>query len=298
MSAETKRGLVGTLIAILVSACLAVAGSQGGYNFAGIPIFAICVALAFIMQWIAFIPSYINRTERFYDLSGGITFIAVIATGTLLSPDFGIRSWLLAGITAIWAIRLSSFLFLRIRSAGEDRRFREIKQSFGRFLLAWTLQGLWVAFSLSAALAVITSAVRIGLDAFAVIGFLVWVFGFGVEATADRQKTSFNSKPENKGRFINTGLWAWSRHPNYFGEIILWVGIAIIALPVLRGWQWVTLISPIFTVILLTKISGIPMLEARADEKWGGQENYETYKASTPILIPAPPTKIKKEVNK
>jgi len=289
MSAETKRGLIGTSIAILVGAGLAIAGGQGGNDWNGIPIFAVCVALAFIIQWIAFIPSYINRTERFYDLSGGITFITVIATATLLSPDVGIRSWLLTGMIAIWAVRLSSFLFMRIHAAGEDRRFREIKQSFGRFLLAWTLQGLWVAFSLSSALAVITSTVRIGLDAFAVTGFLVWVFGFGVEVTADRQKTAFNSKPENKGRFINTGFWAWSRHPNYFGEIVLWIGVLIIALPILRGWQWVALISPIFITLLLTRISGIPMLEAHADEKWGGQDEYETYKANTPVLILKPP---------
>jgi steroid 5-alpha reductase family enzyme len=117
---------------------------------------------------------------------------------------------------------------------------------------------------------------------------LVWVFGFVIEVTADSQKSRFRADPENKGKFIHTGLWAWSRHPNYFGEIVLWIGVAVIALPILRGWQWLTLISPVFVTLLLTRISGVPMLEKRADEKWGGQEDYEAYKERTPVLVPRP----------
>jgi len=123
---------------------------------------------------------------------------------------------------------------------------------------------------------------------FAAIGFLVWVFGFAFEVTADTQKSRFRADPNNKGKFIHTGLWAWTRHPNYFGEIVLWVGVAIIALPVLRGWQWVTLISPVFVALLITRISGVPLLEKQADERWGGQEDYEAYKERTPVLIPRP----------
>lgn len=290
MNKANIRSIVVILIILLIAAGLAFAGSQGGYVVFGIPLFALCVALAFIIQWIVFIPAFIWRTEKFFDLTGSLTYLTILLVAILLSPNMDGRSWLLFGMIAIWAVRLGSFLFLRIRAAGEDRRFREIKQSFARFLTTWTIQGLWVSFSISAALATITSETRLNLGIFALIGFLVWLFGFGIEAIADRQKGQFKANPENEGKFINLGLWSWSRHPNYFGEIVLWIGVTIVALPILQGWQWVTMISPIFITLLLTRISGIPMLEKRADEKWGGQEDYETYKANTSILIPRPPS--------
>ena len=291
MSSETKRSSIAIVIVLLIAAGLAFAGSQGGHLVNGFPVFAMCVALAFVIQWLAFIPAFVYRTEKFYDLTGSITYLTVIVVALLLSPAIDTRSLLLAGIIAVWSIRLGSFLFTRIRAAGEDRRFREIKQSFARFLMTWTLQGLWVAFSLSSALAAITSTIRKDIDAFAVIGFLVWLFGFGIEVIADGQKSAFNAQATNKDKFIRSGLWSWSRHPNYFGEIVLWIGVMIIAMPILQGWQWATLISPIFIIILLTRISGVPMLEKRADEKWGGQPEYEAYKAGTSVLVPMPPKK-------
>lgn len=291
MNAVTKRSLIGIIIVLLIASGLAFAGSQGGYTLNGFPLYALCILLAFVIQWIAFIPAYMNQTESFFDLTGGLTYIIVTVTAVALSGEVDARSYLLLGIILVWAVRLGSFLFMRIRAAGEDRRFREIKPSFARFLLTWTIQGLWVSFSVAAGLAAITSTVRVGLDAFAVIGLIVWLIGFGIEVIADRQKSAFNATPANKGKFINTGLWSWSRHPNYFGEIVLWIGVAIIALPVLRGWQWATLISPIFIILLLTRISGVPLLEKRADEKWGGQPEYEAYKAGTSVLVPMPPKK-------
>ena len=124
------------------------------------------------------------------------------------------------------------------------------------------------------------------MDAFAIVGALVWLIGFVIEVVADAQKSRFNADPANKGKFIRTGLWSRSRHPNYFGEIVLWIGIAIIAIPVLQGWQWVAMISPVFVTILLTRISGIPLLQKKAEAKWGGQADYEEYKKNTPVLIP------------
>jgi steroid 5-alpha reductase family enzyme len=286
---DEKRALLTLPIIILFGVGLAIAGSQSGATFAGIPVFAIGVALAFILNWIAFIPAYLRQTEKFFDLMGGFTFISVSILTVAASPVVDGRSWLLLGMVIVWALRLSSFLYKRIRGAGEDRRFRGLKPSFPRFLLTWTLQGAWVSFSLAAALAAITSETRLDLGLFALIGFLVWAFGFVFEIIADSQKTKFNRDPANKGKFINSGVWSWSRHPNYFGEIVLWIGIALVALPILRGWQWITMISPFFITVLLTRVSGIPMLEKRADQKWGGQEDYEAYKSHTSILIPLPP---------
>jgi steroid 5-alpha reductase family enzyme len=289
MKNETVRSLVGVLIAVILGAGVAWAGSQTSVMVGNLPLFTVAVLLAFVIQWLIFIPSYMARTEKFFDLTGSLTYITVSLIAVILSPNAGIRSLLLLALVMIWAVRLGSFLFLRIKKAGEDRRFREIKQSFPRFLLTWTIQGLWVTFTLAAALVVFTSARQIGFDLFAGLGLLIWIIGFAIEVLADAQKSAFKANPENEGKFINSGLWSWSRHPNYFGEIVLWTGVLIIALPVLSGWSWVALISPIFITILLTRISGIPMLEERADEKWGGQPDYETYKARTSVLVPLPP---------
>jgi len=291
MNKAERSSLVVIPVIVLVGIGLAIAGSQGSTNVGGFPVFAIGVAMAFIINWIAFIPAYLRQTEIFFDLTGGITFISVVIVTVILSPVKDGRAWLLLAMVVVWALRLSLFLFQRILAAGEDRRFREIKVSFLTFLQTWTLQGIWVSFSLAAALAAITSQTRKELGIFALVGFLVWLFGSAFEVIADRQKSAFKADPANEGKFINVGLWAWSRHPNYFGEIVLWIGVAIVALPILQGWQWVALISPIFITILLTRISGIPMLETRADEKWRGQEDYEAYKDRTSILVPKPPRK-------
>ncbi len=292
MNKEDQQALIAIPFSILAGIGMAWAGSQGGYTIFGIPIFALGVAAAFLVNWLAFIPAFLKRTQAFYDLVGSITNITVILISVLLTPTVDSRSWLLAVLVILWAGRLGYFLVSRVRLDGEDRRFQEIKISLLRFLLAWTLQGLWVTFTLAAALAAITSTVKVPLGFFAMIGFLLWLAGFMVEVVADHQKRAFKAKPENKDRFIRTGLWAWSRHPNYFGEIILWIGVAMIAFPVLRGWQYVTLASPVFVAILLTRISGISMLEAHADKKWGGQPEYESYKAETSSLIPRPPKQI------
>ncbi|MFX1284822.1 MAG: DUF1295 domain-containing protein [Promethearchaeota archaeon] len=289
MNDNNFRSLITSLIIICIAACLALIGSHRGITvFGGIPVFALGVAIAFIIQWIAFIPAYIKRTEKFFDLTGSLTYSIVIIFSVVLSSEINIRSILLMFLVLIWAIRLGMFLFRRILKEGEDKRFKEIKESGSRFLLTWTLQGLWVSFTLAAALAAITVKQRVEFGVFGLIGLLVWIIGFGFEAVADYQKSKFRSIPENKGKFITTGLWSISRHPNYFGEILLWIGIAIIALPTLQGWRWLTLISPIFVTLLLTKVSGIPLLEKHADEKWGGQEEYEQYKSKTPVLIPRP----------
>jgi len=286
MKTTDRNSLILFPILVLIGVLVALAGSQGGAAIAGMPVFALVVGLAFLIQWLVFIPSFRMQTEKFFDLTGSLTYISLTLMAVLLSTNLDIRSLLLAALVVIWALRLGTFLFRRVHKAGKDDRFDEIKPSFFRFLNVWTIQALWVTFTAAAALVAITTSVRKELDLFAIVGALVWVFGFAIEVAADSQKSRFNADPSNKGKFIQTGLWSRSRHPNYFGEIVLWIGIAIIALPVLQGWQWVALISPIFVTLLLTRVSGIPLLEKKADQKWGGQPEYEEYKKRTPSLIP------------
>lgn len=286
MKESERKALAAIPVVVLLGAGLAWAGSQGGAAVGGVPVFALAVGAAFLIQWLAFIPAYAAQTERFYDLTGSLSYIAVTLLLVLLTPGIDARGLLLAALVLVWAARLGSFLFRRISKAGKDDRFDEIKPSFVRFLSVWTIQGIWIAFTAAAAWVAMTSANRVGPDWFAVAGLLVWVAGFSFEVVADSQKSRFSADPANKGKFISTGLWAKSRHPNYFGEILLWIGVAIIALPVLQGWQWVALISPVFVALLITKVSGVPHLEKKADKKWGGQADYEAYKKNTPVLIP------------
>ena len=276
-------------VAIVIGALISWAGSDGGDRFEVVPVFALCGVLAFAVNWAAFIPAAIKQTEHYYDLTGGITYITVTVVAVLLSSSLDLRSAIVAGMVMFWSIRLASFLYMRISRAGKDSRFDKIKNQPPRFFLAWTLQGLWVLLTAACALVVITGGNREALGIVGYVGIVVWTIGILIEIVADQQKSAFRADPANQGKFITTGLWAWSRHPNYFGEIVLWTGMAIIAVPVLEGWQWATLISPVFVFFLLTRVSGVPMLEEAADERWGGQDDYEAYKLNTPVLVMRPP---------
>ena len=285
--------IIGIILAIAVGTGIAFAGGQGSVQVLGLPLFMLLVIGAYLIQWVVFIFAYLGKSERFFDLTGSLTYITLATAAVLLIPNIDRRAVLLLVVVVVWATRLGTFLFARVLKQGKDDRFDEIKVNFTSFLLTWTLQGLWVTFTAAAAFAAITATNQRELGWPALIGFLVWAFGYFFELIADAQKNAFRGNPANKDAFIHTGLWAWSRHPNYFGEIVLWLGVAIIALPVLRGWALVTLISPLWVIIQLTLISGVPMLEKKADQKWGGQEGYENYKANTPVLIPRPPSKRK-----
>ena len=286
MKKAERNALIATVGVTVVGALVAWAGSQGSVRVLGAPLYAMLVAGSFLIQWGVFIPAYLLQSERFFDLTGSLTYIATTLLALALSRNAGARSVLLAALVIIWAGRLGVFLFRRVKKAGKDARFDALKPSFLRFQSVWTLQALWITLTAAAAQIAISSTLQKPLDIFALVGCLVWAAGFAIEVGADRQKSRFNADPANKGQFIATGLWARSRHPNYFGEIVLWVGVALIALPALRGWQGVGLLSPFLVTLLLTRVSGIPLLEQKADQKWGGQADYEAYKRETPVLIP------------
>lgn len=277
------------LISILMAGLVAIGINQGSVSISGISLIYFCCAFIFLAQWLIFIPSYIFETEHYFDLTGSLTYVSVMLLAILFTVDISLRDVLLALFVWIWAFRLGSFLFIRVKKAGSDGRFDLMKKDFWWFLMTWTIQGLWVFLTLAMALAAITSESKMAIDIFAIVGTLIWIFGFSIEVIADQQKTNFKDDPANKDKFINVGLWSWSRHPNYFGEMVLWIGIALIAFPVLIGWQLVALISPIFVIFLLTRISGVTMLESRGYKKWGDDEEYKNYIKNTSVLIPLPP---------
>ena len=278
-------------ISILLAGLVAIGIDQGSVNISGISLIYFCCAFIFLAQWLVFIPSYIFETEHYFDLTGSLTYVSVTLLAILFTVDISLRDILLALFVWIWAFRLGSFLFIRVKKAGSDGRFDLMKKDFWWFLMTWTIQGLWVFLTLAMALAAITSKSKMAIDIFAVVGTLIWIFGFSIEVVADQQKTNFKDDPDNKDKFITVGLWSWSRHPNYFGEMVLWIGIAVIAFPILIGWQLVALISPIFVIFLLTRISGITMLESRGYKKWKDDPAYIDYLERTSVLVPFPPKK-------
>lgn len=283
-AAETK-----IVISFAIGALVAIAGSQGSAQVGGIPVFALCAGLAFLINLVAYVPAQILQTEKFFDLTGSLTYQALIVAALVLSKNLDARAIVVALMVAAWAARLGSFLFLRIRRDGGDQRFDRIKSDTRQFVMTWIMQGLWVLLTMACALSIVTAQNRKSFGAFGVIGLVVWSVGFVIEIVSDRQKSAFRAVPANKGRFISTGLWAWSRHPNYFGEIMLWVGVLIMAMPVLEGWRWVALVSPMFVALLLTKVSGVPGLERQGERRWGEEPAYQRYVESTPSLVMRPP---------
>ena len=244
------------------------------------------ILIAFLIQWVLFIPAYIFQTEKFYDLSGSLTYISVVSFcfySNYESSRINLGNIIISSLIIMWAVRLGSFLFIRIKKAGEDIRFREIKKSPSRFFMTWTLQGMWVSLCSACALAGIANGIEI--NSYFYIGIIVFIIGFTAEIIADNQKSKFRKDPNNRDKFISSGLWKHSRHPNYLGEITLWLGISIISFSSLAGWQLITLISPIFTYLLLVYVSGIRILDYNGNKKWGHLDSYKEYKDKTPRLL-------------
>ena len=246
------------------------------------------VMLAFLIQWVAYIPAYIFQTEKFYDLTGSLSYLTVIWFVFISSNNLSglnIQNLIVVTLISIWAIRLGTFLFGRIHKDGEDKRFRTIKTSASQFFMTWTLQGMWVSICTMCAITAISSSQGIIANALFYLGLAFFIVGFAIEVVSDQQKSAFRALPENKEKFITSGLWSKSQHPNYFGEILLWSAIALLSISSLNGTQYLTLISPIFTYVLLVYISGVRMLDDMGNKKWGHLEEYKEYKRNTPTLF-------------
>tara|TARA_Y100000588_G_scaffold390903_1_gene497785 strand:- start:61970 stop:62824 length:855 start_codon:yes stop_codon:yes gene_type:complete len=262
------------------------AGSLDGPSIFGYPGLMLIATVGFLIHWLVFIPSYLFKTEKYYDITGTIAYLVMTALAVFSAGELNLRSQVVAVLIAVWALRLGLFLFVRVFQIGEDKRFHEVKKSFLRFLVWFSMSALWVFLTTANALTLILNNHPLIYDGYFLIGLMIWLIGFAFEVTADEQKRRFRNNTNNKGQFIRTGLWSISRHPNYFGEILIWVGMAIISFPVLSGWQYATLISPLFVILLLTKVSGINLLEASSDKKWGNIRSYQQYKQRTSVLVP------------
>lgn len=285
--ASAARALAVTAVCLGLAGLVSFLGSAGGAMVGPVSLLVLCAGLSMGIQWLVWLPSAISQSERLFDLTGSLTYLTLVAVSLALSPDPGLRQFLVSGMVCLWAVRLGSFLFSRIRRDGKDGRFDHLKTDPLRFLSVWTIQGLWVFFTAACALIINTRADPGGpLTVIDLVGALLWGLGFGFEVISDRQKQAFAAR--RTGRWIDEGLWRYSQHPNYFGEILLWTGIAVVGAGIFEGGQWIGLLSPVFVAVLLVKVSGIPLLEKRGDEKWGGDEAYRAYRAQVSRLIPLP----------
>ncbi len=229
-----------------------------------------------------------RRTDTVTDLSYSLTFalLAVVLPFTGAGKPVQLLASLLV---VVWAVRLGTYLFRRILRMKVDHRFDGIRENplrFGRF---WLLQAITVAVVMLPVSYLLDRDHPSGLGSWSIVGAAVWLVGLLVEALADAQKAAFRAKDENRGRFVASGLWRYSRHPNYFGEMLVWWGLFVSAVPVLHGAAFAVVVGPVFITLLLLFVSGIPPLERSADAKYGNDAEYRNYKRRTSILVPLPP---------
>ena len=246
------------------------------------------------LNGIFFIFAVSLKTDVFTDITYSMTFFILSVFCILFRSEPGIFNIVPAFYVIIWSIRLGAYLFIRILKIKVDHRFDDKRDSFLKFGSFWLLQALtaWILMLPVSAISM-SSLSFSGKEIYLILGTLIWLKGFIIETAADSQKFKFKNNPDNKGKFMSSGLWKYSRHPNYFGEILVWWGIFISSIPYLKGFQYLYIISPVFITLLLLFISGIPLLEKSWDEKWGDDTLYIEYKNKTSLLIPMPNKKEK-----
>ena len=285
MSRQFKNIL--TILFFLI--CIGVintAGQNIELEIRGVNAFTFTLIVAVLLQVIFFIPSFLLKTEKYYDLVGSLTYVTTVSLAYFSVETKTMIDSIIYFYVMVWALRLGIYLFRRVRNDGKDVRFEKAKRHFFWFLQYWMGQALWVSLTACAAIIAILSPEEDSLPVLAMVGMALWLSGFTIESISDYQKRVFRKENNPSEAFIHTGLWARSRHPNYFGEITLWTGIAVIALNTLTGIEYITLISPFFVYILLTRMSGVNLLEGIADERYGHLEEYQRYKRNTPVLVP------------
>tara|TARA_B100000700_G_scaffold108772_1_gene122771 strand:- start:692 stop:1564 length:873 start_codon:yes stop_codon:yes gene_type:complete len=285
MSKEIRSALT-TIIFLIFIYLISFLGTGIDVKIKTFNAFNYLLGLSVLIQILFFIPSFIFKTEKLYDLIGSSTYLVVLSYAYFSIEDKTITDTLLFIFITTWAVRLGIYLFTRIKRDKEDVRFEKAKKNFFWFLQYWMGQALWVSITSCAAVIAILKNEDNSLNIYLILGSIVWIGGFTIEVIADLQKSKFKKNQDTNSKFISIGLWSKSRHPNYFGEISLWVGIYIMSAPSFSDIEYLSIISPMFVYILLTRMSGINMLEKIADERYGNLLEYQQYKKNTPVLIP------------
>jgi len=238
------------------------------------------------VQCAGWMISSLFKTEKHFDLFGSLTYIGLIYKSYYAIDTPHIRQSMTSGMVLTWALRLGSFLFHRVINAGEDKRFKNVRSNPLKFLLWWVVQAVWVYFTIFPALLNNAESKQPEISNKDYVGAAMWVLGFLIEVVADHQKTRFRSISANNDKFINTGLWSISRHPNYFGEVMLWSGVAVLSSTSFNGWKWIGALSPCFVYYLLNYVSGIPILEKTGLKRYGHLPAYQSYIKSVPSFMP------------
>ena len=280
------KNIIAITIFLICIGLINFAGQNIEIEIRGMNAFTFILIVAVLLQVIFFIPSFLLKTEKYYDLVGSFTYVTTVSFAYFAVENKTMIDSIIYFYVMVWALRLGIYLFRRVRNDGKDIRFEKAKKHFFWFLQYWMGQALWVSLTACAAIIAILSPEDDTLPVLAMVGMALWLSGFAIESLSDYQKRVFRKENNPSKAFIHTGLWARSRHPNYFGEITLWTGIAVIALNTLTGIEYITLVSPVFVYILLTRMSGVNLLERIADERYGHLEEYQRYKSNTPVLVP------------
>ena len=250
------------------------------------------LGFSLLVNILMFLIAFKLQTDKFTDISYSLSFILLAGYGLATCHATGFHL-LIFGLISIWALRLGSFLLYRVWKKGKDARFDEMRTNFWKFGRFWLLQGLAVWVILIPALLALHYHFA-HLTVLGVFGVILWITGLLIESIADWQKYKFSVNLKNKGKWIESGLWKYSRHPNYLGEMKVWIGVYLIVFNSLTTKsQLVGLISPLFIVGLLMFVSGIPILEKNADKRWGKDKSYVAYKARTSVLFLLPNKRIK-----
>ncbi len=254
---------------------------------------AASLIISAVINMFFFIFAASFRTDKLTDFSYSLSFfiIAPVLLVSAGSPYEPIQI-LLAAAVMVWGLRLGGYLFYRIMKIGKDDRFDDKRGNFVEFLKFWVLQALVVWLVMLPSSLYLTRRPLGGSGLLLPgIGFAVFIAGLIIEAVSDMQKFRYKLDSGHRGHWVDTGLWRFSRHPNYFGEILLWWGLFLVVVPSLEGWDWLAVIGPLTITVMILFVSGIPLLEKSADSKYGDNQEYLAYKARTSILVPFPPSK-------